>query len=164
MTANMKLFISFFTLFLLLLACSGDEPESSSEPKDFRELDFESEVSFTRSNGEIVSTIKAAVADDDNSRSQGLMDVHDLPSDSGMLFIFEDEQARSFWMANTPLSLDIIYVNEDYEIVRIHQNTAPYSNQSIQSEVPAKYVVEVNAGYTLRNDIVEGMSIQLNTE
>lgn len=160
----MKLYISLITLLLLLPSCSGDEPESSSEPRDSRELDFESEVSFTRSNGEIVSTIQAAVADDNNSRSQGLMDVHDLPSDSGMLFIFEDEQPRSFWMANTPLSLDIIYVNEDYEIVRIHQDTPPYSNQSIQSEVPAKYVVEVNAGYTLRNDIVEGMSIQIKTE
>ena len=160
----MKLFISLITLSFLLLACGGDEPERSSEPRESRELNFESEVSFTRSNGEIVSTIQAAIADDDNTRSQGLMDVHDLPADSGMLFIFEDEQPRSFWMANTPLSLDIIYVNGDYEIVRIHQNTAPYSNQSIQSELPAKYVVEVNAGYTLRNDIVEGMYIQINTE
>ena len=65
-------------------------------------------------------------------------------------------------MASTPLSLDIIFVDEEFEIVRIHRNTPPYSHERILSEEPAKYVVEVNAGYTLRNDITEGMRIRID--
>jgi uncharacterized protein len=109
----------------------------------------------------VVTTIEVAVADDDASRSEGLMDVHELPSDAGMLFIFDEDEPRSFWMAGTPLSLDIIFINGDYEIVRIHRNTPPYSHESIPSEEAAKYVVEVNAGYTTRHDITEGMRIEI---
>ena len=113
---------------------------------------------FDQSDEEIVS-VRAALADDDDSRSEGLMDVHDLPSDAGMLFIFDDDAPRSFWMANTPISLDIIFVNSEMEIVRVHRNTPPYSHENIVSESPAKYVVEVNAGFALDHDIREGMTI-----
>jgi hypothetical protein len=64
-------------------------------------------------------------------------------------------------MANTPLSLDIIFANSDFEIVRIHRNTQPYSSRSIESGRPAKYVVEVNAGYAVNHDIREGMTIAI---
>jgi len=78
-----------------------------------------------------------------------------------MLFIFDDEELRSFWMANTPIPLDIIFADASGRIVRIQRNTRPYSHESIQSEYPATYVVEVNAGYTLRHDIKEGMYISV---
>lgn len=149
-------------LLVLLTGCSEtDETERSTEIAD-RVLNFSSEVSFYSSNGEVlISTVKVAIADDDLSRSEGLMDVHNLPADSGMLFIFEGDQPRSFWMANTPLSLDIIFANSEMEIVRIHRYTPPYSHEQIRSELPAMYVVEVNAGYTLRYDITEGMRISV---
>jgi uncharacterized membrane protein (UPF0127 family) len=151
-----------FILTLLLTSCSADEEHPPSLVEG-RELEYTTTVQFLNEAGEIVSEIDVAVADDDDSRSEGLMDVHNLPADSGMIFIFEDEQPRSFWMANTPISLDIIYANSDFEIVRIHRNTPPYSHENIHSEKPAMYVVEVNAGYTLRQDITEGMSIRIET-
>lgn len=149
-------------LLLTLVAGCGDEEERRPENRESRQLDYRSTVHFLNHGGDIVSTIDAAVADDDHSRSAGLMDVHELPEQSGMIFIFEDERPRSFWMANTPLSLDIIFVNSEFEIVRIHRNTPPYSHQNIVSEEPAMYVVEVNAGYTLQHDITEGMTIELD--
>lgn len=106
-----------------------------------------------------MSSIDAAVADDSEERNQGLMDVRDLPKTKGMLFIFEKNEPRSFWMANTPLSLDIIFVNEQKEIVRIHHSTQPFSEKSITSEEPAKYVIETNAGYCISHDIQEGMKV-----
>ncbi|MEX0945196.1 MAG: DUF192 domain-containing protein [Balneolaceae bacterium] len=155
-----KLIIPF--LLLQLSACSGSDRPQSMEESVTRELDFTSEVHFRSSDGtQTISTIRVAVAQDEHSRSEGLMNINSLPSDAGMLFIFENDQHRSFWMANTPLSLDILYVNSDFEIVRIHRNTSPYSQEQIRSEAPAKYVVEVNAGYTLRNDITEGMKISI---
>jgi uncharacterized membrane protein (UPF0127 family) len=89
------------------------------------------------------------------------MDVRNLPKSNGMLFIFEENQPRSFWMANTPLSLDIIFVNEAREIVRIHHNTQPFSESSFESEKPAKYVIETNSGYCISHDIQEGMKVSL---
>ncbi len=89
----------------------------------------------------------------------GLMDVRDLPQDRGMLFIFEREAPLTFWMANTPLSLDIIYVNKNKEIVTIHTNTPPLSEQNFDSSSDAMYAIEVNAGYCLRYDIREGLKV-----
>lgn len=147
---------------ILLVNCSVSDKTENDEKNDNRVLDFTAEVSFYSSDSEqLISTIDVAIADDNDSRSEGLMNVHELPADAGMLFIFEGDQPRSFWMANTPLSLDIIFVNSDLEIVRIHRNTTPYSHDQIRSELPAKYVVEVNAGYTVRYDINEGMLISV---
>lgn len=158
----MNRFLLAITL-LIFTSCSAEQ-EQQTERENTRQLDFISTVQFTNSSGDSVSTINVAIADDDASRSEGLMDVQNLPNDAGMLFIFDNDAPRSFWMANTPLSLDIIYANSDFEIVRIHRNTPPYSNDNFLSDAPAKYVVEVNAGYTISKDITEGMFIQLEEE
>lgn len=152
----------FLILTLMFFNSCSETKENEHNENPSRTLEYTATVDFIGNNGEVITTIEAAVADDDQSRSEGLMDVHNLPSGSGMLFLFDDNEQRSFWMANTPLSLDIIFVNEDLEIVRIHRNTPPYSDQSIPSEKPAKYVVEVNAGFTLKHDITEGMSVNYN--
>jgi uncharacterized protein len=145
--------------FIILLMISCGEEDSAETTPEGRTLEYPVTLSFLTTEGDTVSTIQAALADDDQSRSTGLMDVFDLPENRGMLFIFDDEEPRSFWMANTPLALDIIFANADKEIVRIQQNTRPYSDRNVVSEYPAMYVVETNAGYTLRYDIIEGMKI-----
>ncbi|MDZ7719536.1 MAG: DUF192 domain-containing protein [Balneolaceae bacterium] len=162
---NRILLFFLFTPVLPLLfisSCNDTNQQSENQIKETgRELEFIGEVSFIRAENDTISTIDVAVADDNNSRSEGLMNVTELPDDSGMLFIFSNDSPRSFWMANTPLPLDIIFVNSDMEIVRIHRNTQPFSQQSIQSEAPARFVVEVSAGYTLEHDIREGMDIKI---
>jgi len=87
------------------------------------------------------------------------MDVNALPGDKGMLFIFDEQQELSFWMANTPLSLDIFFVNSDKEIVRIHQSTQPYTQENFTSGQPALYAVETNGGFAVSHDIQEGMQV-----
>jgi uncharacterized membrane protein (UPF0127 family) len=82
-----------------------------------------------------------------------------MKDDQGMLFIFPYETEQSFWMKNTVLSLDIIFVNANFEIVKIHHNTTPFSEQSYSSEKPAQYVVEVNAGYSNKLGLTEGDKI-----
>lgn len=76
-----------------------------------------------------------------------------------MLFIFQKEEPRSFWMANTPLSLDIMFVNADKEIVRIHHSTPPFSHENFKSGVPAQYAIETNGGFAVAHDIREGMKV-----
>jgi len=153
-------FCKLILLIFILCSCS-EESETVHEDRG-RTLEYTATVSFVTNSADTVATIDAAVADDDASRSTGLMDVFDMPDEKGMLFIFDDEEPRSFWMANTPLALDIIFVNSDLEIVRIQQNTRPYSDRNVVSEYPAMYVIETNAGFTLRNDIQEGMLISLD--
>ena len=160
-TTTAILFISLF-----LSGCgSGSERETgpdTAEQQTGRTLSYTASVDFIDSNGNNISTVEVAVADDDETRSEGLMDVYELPGDAGMLFIFDDESPRSFWMANTPLSLDILFVNAEMEIIRIHRQTSPYSRENILSEGPAKYTIEVNAGYTQQHDIMEGMRVRFN--
>lgn len=143
---------------ILLVSCSENESDNS-EKESGRTLNYERTIAFMSNADDTLTTIEAAIADDDKERNQGLMDVNNLPKDKGMLFIFEDNKQRSFWMANTPLSLDIMFVNEDFEIVRIHQNAKPFSEKSLASEKPAKYVIETNSGFSVTHDIQEGMKV-----
>lgn len=110
-------------------------------------------------SGKEISLLNVEVADDNAERAQGLMYRDTMPENAGMLFFMETEEIQSFWMKNTILSLDIIFVNSDKHIVSIHQNCKPYSLDQIISEKPALYVVEVNAGYTNRNGIKTGDQI-----
>ena len=73
-----------------------------------------------------------------------------------MFFIFPRQEVRSFWMRNTILPLDMIFVDTAGIIVTIRDNTTPYSEGAYYSRQPAKYVVEVNAGFTSRYNIKEG--------
>lgn len=120
-------------------------------------------MAFLDAGGDTLTTVEVAVADEQEERNAGLMNVSELPEDRGMLFLFEEEQPLSFWMANTPLSLDIIYVNESMEIVRIHHSATPYSEESFPSGEPARYVVEVNGGFCVTHDIREGMRVAIGT-
>lgn len=109
----------------------------------------------------IVASVRVALAQTELDRNTGLMDVREMPFDTGMYFLFDDERPRSFWMANTPLPLDILFVNSDQRIVRIHTRTVPFSERRIPSGHPAKYTLEVNAGFVSEYDIREGMYVRL---
>jgi len=155
--------IQFIYLLLFIAgvfsACNSEKTNQNNKLTG-RSLSYNGELTFLQPEGDEITVIQIAVADDEESRSSGLMDVQNLPEDHGMLFLFDDEQPRSFWMVNTPLSLDIIFVNSQKEIVSIHKNTQPYSHQNFLSDMPAKYVVEVNAGFTTKYDITEGSKIE----
>ncbi len=103
-----------------------------------------------------ISTIDIEVAATDASREQGLMYRDTMAESSGMLFLMETEEMQAFWMKNTIISLDIIYVDSERRIVSIHKNCTPYSLDQIQSAAPALYVVEVIAGYTDKYKIKVG--------
>ena len=92
---------------------------------------------------------------------KGLMWRSELPDDHGMLFVFEGDAPRSFWMKNTPLPLDILFINSDGKIVSIARNTVPYSLASIPSAAPANYVLEVNAGFSSKHGIVAVSQVTL---
>jgi hypothetical protein len=88
-------------------------------------------------------------------RAQGLMHREALPQDKGMLFVYRDEQPRSFWMKNTPLPLSIAFATRDGKIVKI-KGMSPFSTSPVKSLYPASYALEVNEGWFEANDVAVG--------
>jgi uncharacterized membrane protein (UPF0127 family) len=119
-------------------------------------FDIEGQLTFVDAADKEITSIYIEIADDEYSRERGLMYRHYIPDTVGMLFIFPDEARRWFWMHNTPSSLDIMYANGDKEITRIIENAIPYSDESMPSGDPAKFVIEVKAGFAARHQIKQG--------
>ncbi|PIR85991.1 hypothetical protein COU14_01320 [Candidatus Kaiserbacteria bacterium CG10_big_fil_rev_8_21_14_0_10_44_10] len=95
-------------------------------------------------------------------RQKGLSGVTALPENEGMLFIFEEEGRYGFWMKDTLLSLDIIWINNNQEIVHIERNVRPESYPATYySPVPARFVVEVNAFFTSTFNINVGDKVTI---
>lgn len=93
-------------------------------------------------------SIEIEVAESAYEIERGLMYRRSLPANGGMLFVFDRADYRTFWMKNTYLSLDIIFLNKDKEIIRISKATTPLSELSIPSGGKAMYILEVLAGFT----------------
>ena len=89
---------------------------------------------------------KAEVANTDLKRKAGLQCKTKIELNEGMLFIWETEDFRSFWMKNTFIPLDIIFINKTYEIIDIFYDAKPNNLKSISSKKKAKYVLELNKG------------------
>ena len=138
-------------LLILLLAvnfltgCKDDKPaqEITTPQIQFKK---EAEVYLVKPEGDTIQHLDIEIADDDYQRETGLMYRKSMAEDRGMLFIFEDEQPRGFYMKNTYIPLDLIFLDSRNKIVSIAKNAKPEVLETIPSEVPAQYVLEVNAG------------------
>ncbi len=100
-------------------------------------------------------------------QAQGLMFRESLDSDKGMLFIFENGEESSFWMKNTLIALDIIWINNDKEVVFISKNTQPCNSDTcsiINSGVKTRYVLELNGGITDKIGLEVGDKVIFNKE
>jgi YVTN family beta-propeller protein len=118
-------------------------------------------------NATATQDVYVDIADDSEEHSRGLMFKKSLEWNNGMLFVFEDEKVRSFWMENTFVPLDIIFVDSNFTIVDIERNAQPCTEnddlcQSFVSDHPAKFVLEVNADFVQENAINVGDRLSLN--
>ncbi|HKB85528.1 MAG TPA: DUF192 domain-containing protein [Ignavibacteriaceae bacterium] len=119
-----------------------------------------------RKNGELVISsdsvqvkIDIQIANTEFDRQLGLMFRKSMDENQGMLFIFPDVQVRSFWMRNTEIPLDMIFIDASKTILNIAKNTTPYSDISYGSSGPAKYVLEVKGGFADMHNISIGDKI-----
>ena len=110
----------------------------------------------------VIDTPRGAVrldvelASDDASRMRGLMFRTKLAPNAGMLFDFHDEHFRSFWMKNTILPLDMLFIRGDGTISSIAANTTPYSEKNVNSREPVRAVLEINAGRSVALGLAPG--------
>ncbi|MCB0398670.1 MAG: DUF192 domain-containing protein [Winogradskyella sp.] len=142
-------FIRFSFLIFSLVIFFNCKNEKKTTSSDKVEVNFKKEGVLQLKKGKsdsIVKTLDIEIAEDAYETQTGLMYRTKLGINQGMLFIFPDEQLRNFYMKNTKIPLDIIYIDESYKIVSFQRNAKPLDETSLPSEVPAKYVLEINAG------------------
>lgn len=95
------------------------------------------------------------------AREMGLMYRDALPAGAGMLFVFPEAALQSFWMRNTKIPLDIVYVADGGRIARIARQTTPFSERPIPSGEPVRFVLEVPGGFTEEHRVDEGDRVDL---
>lgn len=114
------------------------------------------------------ASLKTEVADTPQEREKGLMFRKKLSIDQGMLFVFPEEAPRGFWMKNTLIPLDMLFVDSEGRIINIEEaypepNTSDENLKVYKSEEPAKYVIETNSSFTERRNIEEGDQVDIPT-
>ena len=112
-------------------------------------------------NDSLIQTIDVEFAKNEMERSLGLMYRSSMDEHQGMWFIFPEEAPRSFYMRNTEISLDIIYLDKDKKVVSIAKNARPYDETSLPSEKPAMYVLEINGGLADKWGIDKGDRVEV---
>lgn len=149
----MKIVLFALSMFLLTLpvsACRAEEPGAYTEKltikaQSGKEHKFQVEIAATP-----------------ETVMKGLMFRSSMPEDSGMLFMFPQEQERNFWMRNTLIPLDIIYIRESGVIHHIHENAIPHDETPLPSSGAVKNVLELNGGVTAKLGIRPGDVVYLN--
>ncbi len=166
--------LSAIILFVFTFTqCKSDNKNNKNTSNNQTELkqtnySFENPPKF-RNDGELLFLdsksgiekfkVEIEVASTDEEKARGLMYRAEMDENRGMLFLFAKEEIQSFYMRNTLISLDIIYVNSKMEIVDIYRATNPKDETSLPSKSPAMYVVEINANACEKYNIGEGDKI-----
>jgi uncharacterized protein len=140
-----RLFVLFVLSFLSLLL---PLPAGSLAAQQLQPLEIATK------NGVQIFGVEMAVTPEEQAR--GLMFRRELPEKQGMLFDFQREQPTSFWMKNTYIPLDVIFIRADGRILRIAENTVPLSEALVPSGGPVRAVLEVIGGTAKKLGIAPG--------
>jgi uncharacterized protein len=116
-------------------------------------------VTFEAGKGRPV--VDVDIAEKDADRQRGLMYRKAMPEGRGMIFRFEEKQDHTFWMHNTCIPLDMLFIDDDGLIVGIQENTPTMTDQTFSVGCPSRYVLELNAGWCRRHGVVAGQRVKL---
>jgi uncharacterized protein len=151
-------------IFFHIYGCKTEEQEKfqkSSSPS-FNDPQFtkEGELTFFNKNNKGIITIDIEIPDTPEEKRRGLMYRRLMAPTEGMFFINDMSKVHFFWMKNTYIPLDMIFVDRDMKIVEIEKNTTPLSEVLIAVPGEAQYTIEVNAGFCEQHGIKIGDSIK----
>ena len=144
-----SVFLTAFFLTLSVSACADPQPSDKPLPHTILVIDTTA--------GEAKFDVE--VAADWRSQEYGLMNRRSLPRNTGMIFDFHSPSMASFWMKNTVLSLDLVFIGPDHRVINVAANAVPYSEDSIVSDAPAIATLELNAGRARELNIVPGAKV-----
>lgn len=139
------LFLLIINLFWNFYSCKETSKKViKTEPITFKK---EGELTITKQKVDtLITTLNIEFAETEYETQTGLMYRESMNMNEGMLFIFPDERMHSFYMKNTEIPLDLIFIKADSTIASFQENAKVYNEEGLSSQVPVKYVLEVNAG------------------
>ena len=153
---NLLLFYFIFITF----SCEKENTNSSivnnDEPINIEFLK-EGELSLIN-NDSIIKKLDIELAKTDNKRAIGLMNRNSLEESQGMLFIFQEDNRSGFYMKDTRIPLDIMFIGVDSSVISISKNRQPFDMQSEGPSVPYRYVLEVAGGKSDAWGVKEGLT------
>ena len=117
-------------------------------------------MEFLRPDSTLITRIVVEIARSDSARARGLMQRRSLPARGGMLFIDRVADVQEFWMENTPIPLDMIFVSADGRVLNV-ERAHPFSRERILSAGPALYNIEVRAGFAERYGVEPGVIVRV---
>ena len=117
-------------------------------------------ITFPEAKGAPVTTT-IEVAENDHDRQRGLMYRTKMADDHGMIFTFAEKDDHTFWMHNTCISLDMLFIDDDGLIVGIEESTPTMSDDTFSVGCSSKYVLELNAGWTRAHGVTAGQKVKL---
>ncbi len=155
------LFLILAMVAVLVVVILPDKPTKKAEPtkqEAVNKLAFvkEGSASFFAKDGKMKSTFDIEIADTPERQKQGLMYRESMYDTQAMLFPYDNPSNQSFWMKNTYLPLDIIFIGADSTIMTIAENTTPFSEETISSQGLALSVLEINAGLSKKLNLAKG--------
>lgn len=166
----------WYTLALVALVCSGcatqADPPATQRPA--APVVAESPTPLTKQAahandaprvtllppGKDPVTVRVEVASTVAQRQRGLMFRDHMDADAGMVFLFERPQQLAFWMHNTHIPLDMIFIRDDMTVLGVVENAAPRTDDSRQVQGNSQYVLEVNAGFAREHGVGPGVLVK----
>jgi uncharacterized membrane protein (UPF0127 family) len=148
-----------FLASLLLGACAFGDRSNAASAGEAAYISPLEDLTIVGADGK-AHAFKVEIADDEAEREHGLMNRPSMPRDHGMLFEFQDKRERSFWMRNTFIPLDIIYLDETGRIVSIQANAIPFNETPLPSYGSATGVLEINGGLADELGIKQGDTVR----
>jgi uncharacterized protein len=139
---------------LLLLCVAPTACKNASAPSESQRLTLVAPLDIKTADGKLVK-LRVEVAVTPEEQARGLMFREKLADDAGMLFPYNMPQAVSFWMKNTVIPLDMIFIRKDGTIARIAAETEPYSLEKVASGEPITAVLEIAGGRAAALGIAE---------
>lgn len=147
-------FRSFFLLLALVAGCSGT---SSAVTPDGGAPALRIPVTLHGDSGAL--TVQAELADTVEKRTRGLMFREHMEEEQGMLFLFPVEQQLTFWMRNTLIPLDMIFIRADHTILGVVENATPRTDTARAVPGASQFVLEVNGGVAAKYGVKAGQTV-----
>ena len=136
-------------IFAAISGCSAQDKDRAS-------------VTFINQDGSTSAPFSMEVAADNAHRQRGLMFRKSIGPQEGMIFVFPNDDDHSFWMKNTLIALDMVFVSSDWRVVGVLENVPPLSEASRTVGTPSRYVLEFAAGTMKRVGVTTGSQVQLS--
>ncbi len=122
------------------------------------------EIEFLGPEGKSIRPFEVEVVSTPSTRARGLMFRRELGERNGMLFVFPEEKVQSFWMKNTVIPLDMVFVSKEMRVVGILENVPPLTEDSRYVDVPSTYVLEFAGGTIRKAGVREGAKLLIRGE